>query len=251
MALFLRDDEIYHGGGRPTGFARYQQLLSERFGRWWKVNLLTLLGCLPLALGIFYAVGTSSLLVLYPCSLAGGMIAGPFLAGMYDAVLRGLRDDHLPWRDAYVRSWKQNWKSSIAMGAVMGLLLGQYVFMGMLFWWAERAPGWTAVLVYLLGLLLLLTVNTLLWPQVVLFEQKWPVRMRNAALFCLLNFWRVLGAGLLQLGYLAVFVLFAPWSLLLLPVVGLWYIVFLSQFLIYERMDDSFQIEELYGELES
>jgi len=59
----------------------------------------------------------------------------------------------------------------------------------------------------------------------------------------------VLGVGVLQLAYLAVFVLFAPWSLLLLPVIGLWYIVFLSQLLIYERMDDAFHIEELYEEL--
>ena len=59
MGLFLRDDGIYHGGGRATGFARYQQLLSERFGRWWTVNLLTLMGCLPLAAGIFYAIAVS------------------------------------------------------------------------------------------------------------------------------------------------------------------------------------------------
>ena len=246
MGLFLRDDEIYQGGGRPTGFARYQQLLSERFGRWWKVNLLTLLGCLPLAAGIFYAIGTSSILILYPCSLIGGMIAGPFIAGMYDAVLRGLRDDHLPWWNAYVRSWKQNWKGGIVLGAVMGLLLGQYIFMGMLFWWSEKAPSLWTILLYLLGMLLLLVVNTLLWPQLVLFEQKWSIQLYNACLFLLLNFWRVLGVGLLQLGYLAVFVLFAPWSLLLLPVIGVWYIVFLSQSLIYERMDESFRIEESY-----
>ena len=246
MGLFLRDDGIYHGGGRATGFARYQQLLSERFGRWWTVNLLTLMGCLPLAAGIFYAIGTSSILILYPCSLLGGMIAGPFIAGMYDAVLRGLRDDHLPWRDAYVRSWKQNWKGSIVLGAVMGLLLGQYVFMGMLFWWSETAPSCWTILLYLLGMLLLLVVNTLVWPQLVLFEQKWAIQLYNACLFLLLNFWRVLGVGLLQLGYLAVFVLFAPWPLLLLPVIGVWYIVFVSQFLIYERMDEALRIEEQY-----
>ena len=47
-------------------------------------------------------------------------------------------------------------------------------------------------------------------------------------------------------GALAVYVLFAPWTLLLLPVTGIWYIVFLSQFLVYEQMDDALRIEELY-----
>ena len=76
MGLFLRDDGIYHGGGRATGFARYQQLLSERFGRWWTVNLLTLMGCLPLAAGIFYAIGTSSILILYPCMMLSSGACG-------------------------------------------------------------------------------------------------------------------------------------------------------------------------------
>ena len=54
----------------------------------------------------------------------------------------------------------------------------------------------------------------------------------------------MLGVGVLQLVYLAVFVLFALWTLLLLPVLGVWYILFLSQFLIYEQTDEAYQIEE-------
>lgn len=96
MGLFFPEDPHFNESERQTGFYRYRQLLSGRFGRWWKVNLLTLAGFLPLAAGIFYAVASTSLLVLLPCSLLGGMIAGPFLAGMYDAILRGLRDDFRP-----------------------------------------------------------------------------------------------------------------------------------------------------------
>lgn len=91
------------------------------------------MGFAPLAVGIFYAVAVSSILILIPCSIAGGAIAGPFLAGMYDAVLRGLRDDPTPWLDGWKRSWRQNWLGSMLLGAVMGLLAGLYAFMGMLF----------------------------------------------------------------------------------------------------------------------
>ena len=42
---------------------------------------LLLAGFAPLAAGIVYALGTSSILVLLPCPVLGGMIAGPFLAG--------------------------------------------------------------------------------------------------------------------------------------------------------------------------
>lgn len=247
MGLLFPEDPHYNEDERQTGFYRYRQLLSVRFSQWWKVNLLTLIGFLPLAAGIFYAVGVSSLLVLVPCSIAGGAATGPFLAGMYDAVLRGLRDDPKPWRDCWKRSWRQNWRDSMLLGAVTGLLLGVYTFMGtMVFWWAESRPGLGTTALYLLGLLLILMVNSLLWPQLVLFQQTPGVRLRNCLLFCVQYFWRVLGAGLVQLGYLAVLVLFAPWTVLLLPVTGVWYIVFLSQHLLYEQMNSAFHIEERY-----
>ena len=130
MGLFIRDDPHYNENERQRGFDRYKQLLSIRFGPWWKVNLLALLGCAPLAAGIFYAIGVSSLLVLYPCAAIGGMIAGPFLAGMYDAVLRGLRDDPRPWRQCWKLSWKQNWKGGMLLGAVMGCSSGSTPFWG-------------------------------------------------------------------------------------------------------------------------
>lgn len=248
MGLLFPKDPHYNENERQSGFYRYRQLLSVRFGQWWKVNLLTLAGFAPLAAGVFYAVASASVLVLLPCSIAGGAIAGPFLAGMYDAVLRGLRDDPLPWRDAFVRSWKQNWRGSMVLGAVMGLFAGLYAFMGMLFWWAETAPSPGTVLLYFFSLLLVLVLNSLYWPQLVLFRQRPAVRLRNCMLFFIRHFWRVMGVGILQLAYWAVHVLFAPWTLLLLPVTGAWYIVFLSQFLIYEQMEEAFHIEALYGE---
>ena len=247
MGLFFAEDPHFDETQRQTGFYRYRQLLSVRFGRWWRTGLLTLAGFVPLAAGIAWAVASSSVLVLLPCSALGGMIAGPFLAGMYDAILRGLRDDPRPWWDCYRQSWRQNWRGSLLPGALLGLIAGVCAFMSMLFWWAERAPSPGTVAVYLFALLVVLIVNTLYWPQLVLFRQKTSIRLRNCLLFCVKYFWRVLGVGLLQLGYLIAFVLFAPWTLLLLPILGAWYILFLSQFLIYDQMDDAYQIEERCG----
>lgn len=244
MGLFFAEDPQFDETERQTGFYRYRQLLSARFGRWWKANLLTMAGFVPLTAGISFAVASSSVLVLLPCSILGGIIAGPFLAGIYDAILRGLRDDPRPWWDCWRQAWGQNWKSSLVPGALLGLITGVYVFMAMLFWWAERAPSLGTIAIYLFAMLVVLIVNTLYWPQLVLFRQKASIRLRNCLLFCVKYFWRVLGAGILQLGYLTVFVLFAPWTLLLLPLLGVWYILFLSQFLIYDQMDEAFEIEE-------
>lgn len=250
MGMFYREDPHFNENERQTGFYRYRQLMGNCFGKWWKVNFLTLVGFIPLAAGIVYAVGTSSILILLPCSVLGGMIAGPFLAGMYDILFRGFRDDPMPWKDAYIRSWKQNWRGSLVPGALLGLMLGLYAFMGMLFWWSASTPSLGTVVLYLFSLLLVLVVNSLYWPQLVLFNQQAGIRLRNSVLFCIKNFWRVMGVGLLQLAYLVLLVLFAPWSLLLLLVTGVWYILFLAQFLMYEQMDSAFHIENLYGEAE-
>lgn len=248
MGLFFAEDPHFDETERQTGFYRYRQLLSARSGRWWKTGLLTMAGFVPLTAGISYAVLSSSVLVLLPCSILGGMIAGPFLAGMYDAVLRGLRDDPKLWRECWVQAWRQNWRGSLIPGALLGLIAGVYAFMAMLFWWAERSPSLGTVAVYLFALLVVLIVNTLYWPQLVLFRQRASIRLRNCLLFSVRYFWRVLGVGLLQLGYLVIFVLFAPWTLLLLPILGVWYILFLSQFLIYEQMDAEFRIEAAFAE---
>ena len=42
MGLLFPEDPHYNENERQTGFYRYRQLLSNRFGQWWKINLLTL-----------------------------------------------------------------------------------------------------------------------------------------------------------------------------------------------------------------
>ena len=250
MGLFIADDPNVDESYRQTGFYRYRQVLSVRFAGWWQINLLTLVGFMPLTAAITFAIMTSSILMLLPLSFLGGMIAGPFIAGLYDGILLGLRDDPLPWRERYVRALKQNWRGSLLPGGMLGLLLGLYVFMAMLFWWAEVPPSLGTICLYLFSLLIVLTANTLYWTQLVLFEQKTSIRLRNCLLFVIKYFWRSFGAGLLQLFYMTILVLFAPWTLFLLVITGIWYILFLSLLLLYDQLDEAFQIEESYEKTE-
>ncbi len=119
--------------------------------------------------------------------------------------------------------------------------------MAHLFWWSQRGVGIGTMTLYLLSILVFLVVSTLYWPQVALFRQSAGTRLRNVLLFTAKYLWRVLVSAALQLGYLAVMVLFAPWTVLLVPVLGFWYILFLSQFLIYDQMDEAFEIEDGYN----
>ena len=245
MGLFLSDD-AHEDTMQQTGFGRYKRLLSENFGGWFKINLLTIAGAIPLAAGIAFSILSSSLLLLVPCSLLGGAVFGPFLSGVYDAVLRRLRGDPMPWWDNYKRSWKQNFRCSLLSGAVLGLFLGVYFFMGMLMWWASAAPSLGTIAVYLFSGLIVLVILPLYWSQMVLFEQTWLLRMRNILLFSAKYFWRVFGVAFLQMVYWVFYILLAPWSVLLIPVLGFWYIVFLSLHLLYDPLNEELEIEERF-----
>lgn len=52
------------------------------------------------------------------------------------------------------------------------------------------------------------------------------------------------GCALLQIGYWAVVLLFLPWSVAFLPLIGLWFILFAENFLLYNTLDGVFCIEE-------
>lgn len=246
MGIFMPDDPHYDETKRQVGFRRYTQLLERHWGDWIKLNAVTLLGALPLAFGISLAIGTSSILVLFPCSMLGGMVFGPFLAGMYDALLRAFRDEPTPIWHGWRKSWKQNWKGSLIPGMLLGLLLGLFSFMGMLFWWASSAPTPGTVVLMGVSAALSIVVCQLYFTQLVLFDTPPVTRLRNVLLFTIQNFWRVIGAALLQIGYWVIYLLFAPWTLLLLPVLGLWYILFAAEILMYPQLDEAFDIEERF-----
>ena len=249
MGMLFADDR-YDESRRMQGFGRYKQLLSFYAGRWVKVNLLTVLGALPLALGISFAILTSSILVLIPAGLVGGAVFGPFLAALYDSIFRGLRDAPGSWREHYRRSWKQNAKASLLPGALVGLLVGMYAFMIYMMWSARVLPSLGTVAVASFSALLFLALNLLYWPQLVLFQTSGKDKLYNAVLFTVKYFWRVMGAAALLLAWTAVFLLFAPWTLLLVPFVGLWFILFVCELALYSRLDSAFHIEEQFRILE-
>ena len=224
MGLFFADDS-YDESRRMTGFARYKQLMSFYAGRWVKLNLLAALGALPLAAGIAFSILTSSVVVLLPASLIGGAVFGPFLAALYDSIFRGLRDAPGSWREHWRRSWRQNAKASLAPGALLGLLAGLYAFMLYMMWSAALPPTPGTVALVLFSTLLFLALNLLYWPQLVLFQQGAKARLYNA-------------------------VLFAPWTLLLAPFIGLWFLLFVCEFILYSRLDSALQIEEQFRAVE-
>lgn len=207
-------------------------------------NLMALAGFLPFAFGVALAILTSSVLVLIPACVIGGVFAGPALSCLYDAVMRSLRDASENWWADYKHAWKQNWRQSILPGILFCLMLGFYIFMAMLFWWSVRFPGWGTVAVYCCSLLLFTMFFSIFWPQIALFDQPLSQSAKNCLLFMLRYLPKAAGIALLQLAYWIIMVLFLPWSVVLLPLTGFWFILYSANFLVYDTFNHIFEIEE-------
>lgn len=231
-------------GRRLTGFSRYTELLGRDFKRFFLVNLLTLLGFLPFVSGVLLSILSSSILILIPACIIGGAIAGPALSCMYDVLFRSLRDAPGKWTENYKHALKQNWRQAVIPGIVFCLFLGFYAFMLMMLWWSTVKPGLGTIALFFFSLLLFTMFFSMYWPQLVLFEQTGKQRIINSFLLMLRYFGKSSGCALIQLLYWAVVVLLLPWSVVLLPLTGIWFILFTANFLLYNTFNAVFHIEE-------
>lgn len=248
MGIFFPDEPNYFPNRRPTGLKRYQQVLERDWKRLMAVNFLTLLSLLPFSLGVIYSILSSSVLVLIPVCILGGLLAGPGVAGMYDMVLRGLRDNVDDWWFSYRKALKQNFRASLVPGIVLCLFWGFFGFSCALLWWAPGNPGLGTIAVMAVSALLVTMVFSVWWPQVVLFDQSHRTRLKNCLLFCLRYFGPTLASAAIKLAWVLVLVLVMPWSAFILPFLGIWYIEFLCNFRIYTWLDEAFSIEEKIAE---
>ena len=244
MTLFPKIGASAGTGQRPVGFARWCDLLSRYFKHLFVTNLLTIAGFLPFTVGVVYAILSSSILVLIPACIIGGAIAGPALACMYDAVYRSLREAPGKCMANYRKALKQNWRHAIIPGIIFCLFIGFYIFMLMMFWWTSKGPGFGTIAVCIFSIIVFTMFFSIYWPQYVLFDQPQLQRCRNCLLFMIRYFLKTLGCSVLQVVYWGIMALFLPWTLLLVPLIGFWFILFVSNFLIYDTMNDVFEIED-------
>ena len=131
MSLFPSANDFKSGPGvekdapRKTGVGRFFELVGRDMSGMFLANLLTCLGFLPVICLVYIGFLMNSLPVMVLSAVVGGILAGPVLAGMYDTVLRALRDEAGYWWTTYRKAFKQNFKASILPGVLSpGILCG-------------------------------------------------------------------------------------------------------------------------------
>ena len=244
MGLFFPEEKEYDLPIRKGGFARYRELLEENWKAFLLVGFFTLVFFIPFAAGVVYAVLSTGALAALAAGVLGGMIAGPGLACMYDLILRRLRNDKADWWFCWKKAFAQNWRSALLPGAVQCAILGMTVFVGALTLQGKLPFSWGTAALLLFGALLATMLLTAWWVQVVLFEQRTPLRLKNALFFSLLHLGRSLGAALLRVVWWLLLFFLLPWTAFAVPFLGIWYVLFLSLLILYRDLDRAFRIEE-------
>ncbi len=253
MGLFPSADDFKAGRGvdkdapRKTGIGRFFELVGRDMGGMFCANLLACLGCAPAICLVYIGFLMGSLPVMLVSAAVGGVLAGPVLAGMYDTVLRALRDEAGYWWATYRRAFRQNFKASILPGVLYCVVVTLQAFF-VYFCFDLLAQGvnvgtgvWVAAV---LNLLIFHMLFAYMWPQVVLLDQPLSLTLKNS-LRCMLAFLpHALAASIVQVLFWGLVILCMPLGLLLMLVFGFWFSCEVCCQIVSGDLERAFHIEE-------
>lgn len=253
MGLFPSANDFKAGIGvekdapRKTGVGRFFELVGRDMSGMFLANLLACLGFVPVICMVYIGFLANSLLMMLLGAAVGGILAGPVLAGMYDTVLRALRDEAGYWWTTYRKAFKRNFKASILPGVIYCLVVSLQIFLvyfcfNMLYQGVNVGlPLWVATV---LNLLIFQMLFVYMWPQIVLLDQPLGQTLKNS-INCMIAFLpHALAASLVQILFWGIVILCMPLGLLLMLIFGFWFVTEVSCQIVYGDIDRVFHIEE-------
>lgn len=251
MSWFRPDYETPGPGAGPDtprnkGFARLSEVIGRDFLNFYKAGLLAVVGAIPFTLGIIFAVRTKSILPMVLSGIVGGMVAAPEIVGLFDTILRSLRDEPGYWWGTYRRIWRESAKQSILPGSLFGLLLAVQIFtLNVL----ENDFSRTVLL--FLGLLVTAGLAVYIFTQLALMNLPFAGMLKNALLLMIGNLHDSV-VFLLEIGLYVVLIWYLyPVSAVILLLGGLWFPCLLSLLKIYPIIETTFDIESRIKEKQS
>lgn len=231
---------------RKTGPARFFEVLGRDWGSFFKASLLCLLGFVPWTLLVGIGVLGQNMIFALLGGLVGGVIAGPALAGMHDTVLRSLRDEPGFWWHVYKRAFKNNWRASMAPGALLGVLTAGQLFM---FWCLAMglvSLNLVSAALLLLNLLITGMCVPFVFGQLVMMDMGLATLLKNSLLLALGHGPWALLMAVVQIAYWAAMLLLFPVSVLALVLLGFVPVTVFCQQIAWRIMDKVFGLEDQF-----
>lgn len=210
---------------RKKGLPRLAEVLGRDLGSIGKAGLLALAACLPDGLLVSLALLAESLpLVLLAAAAAG------WLTGLYDTILRALRDEPGYWWHTYRRAWKRSFRSSLLPGAAFTALWSCLLY-------ARLAAAPAGPL--LLSAVCLTACSLYFWLQSALFENSSAQKLKNCLRMAVGFLPRTLAAVAVQLLYIAILPRLGFFGFL----TGLWLPSLIALMLVYPPLEHTLNLE--------
>lgn len=233
---------------RKRGIARLAEVMDRDGTKFFRAGLLALVGLLPYMAGVVVAVASRNPGILVLSGVLGGMIAAPEVSAVVDNVARSLRDDvGWWWWQTYCRVWKQNAKASLLPGAVIGLVSAAEIYA--LYYVATLADPTAEVLKLLAAGWVELAIFGYLIPMLVCMDLPIPALIRNCFVLFFSHPIKSMLAGLIQLCYLGLILIWFPLTTPILLLGSVWMPTLGAMMLLYPILDRHFGLEKAYEEL--
>lgn len=232
---------------RKKGLQRVWELVERDFGGLFLSGLLTLAGFVPVLFLAGAGIYAKDLSMVLFGGLVGGVLVGPALCGVFDIVLRTVRDEPFFWWYTYKKAIRNNWKKSILPGVIFSELFSFVAwFVSVLVQLTEAGYG-TGLVIWMVAaidLLLLFGVMNFFWAQMVLLTDTRRVILKNSVLALLAFLPRAVAAAFIQLIYWGVILLTLPIGTMFLLLCNFWLPVELCVLVIYPGLEQAFHIED-------
>ena len=253
MGLFPSANDFKAGKGvekdapRKTGVRRFFELVGRDMNSMFLANLLTCLGFVPVISLVYIGFLMNNLPVMLISAAVGGILAGPVLAGMYDTVLRALRDEAGYWWVTYRKAFKRNFKASILPGVLYCVVVTLQIFLvyfcfNMLYHGTNvGVPLWVATV---LNLLIFQMLFAYMWPQIALLDQPLGLTLKNS-INCMIAFLpHALASAIVTILFWGVVILCMPLGIFLMLIFGFWFQTEVCCQIVYGDVNRVFHIEE-------
>ena len=224
------------------GMARMWEILDRDYVSLFLAGAFALAGLVPYMFAVIFALESGLVPLLIAGSMVGGIIATPQIVGLLDTILRSLRDAPFLWWLTYREVWRQNLRSSILPGAVIGLLIGMelFAFRNVS---VETVSGSTLV-IYLVSIVFTVGISLLLLLQIPMMELRFSQMFRNSILLFAQLLPRAILSAAIILGYGILCGLFFPASLIFLILMNTWLPFLLGTMVLYPKLNEILKIEK-------
>ena len=235
---------------RKKGIARLIEILSRDLDGIFLSGALAMLACVQAAVLVGLALWMGSLPLCLLAACCTGWLVGPALTGLYDTILRALRDEPGFWWHTYKRVWKQNFTSSLLPGMVFTMLWALVGYAA--FALPQMADVSTSfALILLLDIVILLALGSYFWMQNALFESSAIQKLSNCVRMFLGFLPQTVLSAAFQLGYWLLMAFLIPRCAFVFLLTGLWVPNLLAMLAVYAPIEKSLHLEALIRGLQS